>query len=263
MLWVTTFNKELFDASGKRLLESHINFKCEGDWYIGLENVFSDKLPEPINLQGRGINLICSDYLSRWLDRNLDISPPKPCHCRDPWARKESDHIKNCPHTWFNRNTYKWMRKIATLYHAHEYAVRKGYRYINWIDSDCEFIFRTFFGTIHAIYGTDGYDMLYLKGSDRKVMEAGFVSYDISSPATNTFLLGLFNFYMSGEFRSLARWDDSYIIQKLIEKDDCLKAKDIATTISDKWSGVFQNSEIGNYIKHNKGRHGRKLGIMK
>jgi len=260
ILWVTSFNEKIYEASGKSLLLSHQNTQSEGAWFIGLEKII---ISTPRS-GGMCIPIQTSEWLKRWLERNKDISPPTVCSCPDPWARKEKNHIKNCPHTWFNRNAYRWIRKIATLYHALEYSRNKDYNYMVWIDADCTFIKKVFAGTIHALHRHEQkeYDALYLKGSQRNVMEAGFVSYDLFSPVTHNFLLSLFNYYMSGSFRELCRWDDSYVIGKLI--DGCeLEGRDIATTTSDQFSGVFKNSLIGEYIEHHKGKHGRELGIMK
>ena len=188
----------------------------------------------------------------------------KPCNCPDPWARSERDHLRHdCPHTWFNRNASKWFRKIATLKHALE--ISEGYKIIIWIDADCRFVGKVTLKKIFDLFQFNTikeYDVLFLK-ANRQVMEAGFVAYNLACCRKSGFelLQDIMDVY-SHDFRNLYRYDDSYVIQKCIARG--YRYRDLAfqkdpTNHSD----VFKFSELAKLIVHDKGKHGRKLGLMK
>lgn len=266
MLWVTSFNEELYNASGKDLLDSFKITQTEGKWFIGSE-LTSGKLWSEKKIPA--YNLWASEFLSAWLEKNKDIIPQPlggqalPCNCRDPYARNERNHRKGCHHGWFNRNASRWFRKIATLYHALDYAKEQEFTHLLWLDCDCVFKQRVTTSFITEAVFEDA-DIVYMQ-SKRPVMEAGFVGYKLS-PATHEFFMKWFGLYQSGNFRQLERWDDCYtfnhIMKNLLAFEVKLKMNDIAWNMSGH-SDVMPHSRIGDHITHNKGKHGRQLGIMK
>jgi len=66
--------------------------------------------------------------------------------------------------------------------------------------------------------------------------------------------------YTSGAFRKEDRWDDSMQLQKVLLAPD-VKAVDLATAVTGN-ADVVENSALRGYVTHDKGRHGRKLGIF-
>ena len=188
-----------------------------------------------------------------------------PSH--DPRARREADHVPDCYFTWFRRNSHRWFRKYATLYQALEIGLN-NYTKLLWIDSDCVFksqlteetICRNFFADDTEREG----DLLYLKNR-RRVLEAGFVGYNIGCCHIRGYALlkEIFELYQSGKFKRLFRWDDCYTLQK-IGLSGRYRSRDLCHGIDrSNHSDVFRYSQLEPFIKHNKGRHGRKLGLMK
>lgn len=254
MLWVTSFNQELYEASGKALFSSFKKTETEGSFLAGMDKMFL--LPF-----GIGYNLSSSEILNKWLEDNKYIIPEslggvaRPCNCIDPYAKSEKGHIEDCHHTWFRRNASRWFRKYVTLQEAFTF----GYDIVIWIDADCEFKQQVTEEFINGLL--EDKSILYLKGWQREVLEAGVVLY------RNDKIVGkLFNDimerYLTGAFKRYFRWDDCYILQKQLKKYEQY-TKDIGTSINGKHSDIFTNSLLGKHIQHNKGKHGRKLGIMK
>lgn len=271
VLWVTSFNSEIYEASGKNLLFSFTEKNVEGNFFIGKEGhgKYNQESLIPC-FNGFMYNLDESIFMETWLYDNKDIIPEslggtaKPCHCRDPWARSSRDHATGCHFSWFNRNASRWFRKIATLHAALEYYTHRHLKYIIWIDADCEFkqkISEDFI--MDVIFNKDEADIAYLRGRKRRFLEAGLVGYNIQKHRKGLLAITrLIEIYESGNFRKLKEWDDCHCLESIMA-DGHFNEHDLATTISGKYSEVFPNSLIGEHITHNKGRHGRKLGIMK
>lgn len=263
--WVTSWNKDLLRASGTKLINTFYERQVEGHLFIGAEDVITMEktlLHIPAENKATVGNLETSIYLKEWLKHNEDIIPERLggiaqiCQCKDPWARSEKKHQKGCHHTWFNRNASLWFRKIATMYEVIKLFDNK-YKYLVWIDSDCIFKKKIDLEFIDSL--ANNFDVVYLKGT-RPIMEAGFVIYNLRKYG-HTFLNKLFGYYQK-DFRSLVRWDDSYVIQKLLFNDLGWRSCDIGGNLLDH-SDVVPLSLIGQHITHFKGTHGRKLGIMK
>ncbi|NIQ13915.1 MAG: hypothetical protein GTO02_05775 [Candidatus Dadabacteria bacterium] len=261
ILWVTSFNKEIYEASGGRLLSSFVDKQVEGDIFIGFEGECYLQSYDRFHV----FNLDDSKFLQDWLTVNADIAPPKPCRCPDPWAGPCRKHVPKCPHTWFNRNTHRWFRKWATLRHALDMA-KNVYNRMIWIDADCRFISRLSEQAIDkTVFRADTEkecDVAYLKHK-RRVLEGGFVAYNIGCCHIRGIQLleKIFKIYTSGEFRNYIRWDDCYVLQKAMRGFRC---HDLAKVVDQRnHEEVFSGSKIGHYIRHDKGRHGRVLGIMK
>lgn len=263
--WVTSWNQDLFNASGRNLIDSFFATETDGKLFIGAE----DKITQEMTLEvippkekTAVCNLETSPYLKTWLEHHKDIIPERlggkagKCSCPNPWERSEKKHVKGCHHTWFNRNASLWYRKIVTMKHACQYNLDFKFKYLIWLDSDCIFKQKVTLDFINEL--ANDFSVVYLRGK-RPVMEAGFVIYNFDKNGA-LFLFDLFSFY-TYDFRKLIRWDDSYVIQKLIEKNN-YKCRDIGGKLVGH-SDVVPNSLIGNHIEHFKGTHGRKLGIMK
>jgi len=265
ILWVTSFNKSLYEATGRHLINTFENYTSD-KLLIGGEDL------DAAIFTSRRIfyyDLKKSKLLTTWLKTHEDIIPltlggkASPCNCPDPYARSERDHKKGCYHTWFNRNMSRWFRKIATLHFA-LLGINQGKslgidnnKYLIWIDSDCEFLRPTSFDFIDNI--AKDYDVCFMKSKKRRVMEAGFIIYNLEKNG-GVFLEKLFKYYMY-DFLHLIRWDDSYVIQKLLFTKD-FKSLDIAFDTSGH-NDVIMHSLVGKHIMHHKGTHGRKLGLMK
>ncbi len=268
VLWVTSFNKEIYRASGKALIESFIATEIYGDLFIGYENDNFAQVGQNIY---KYYNLHSSNFAKRWIKENQDLIPVDkggtmiPCTCADPWAKQERLHRPGCYHTWFNRNTYRFVNKIFTLHEALKHYDRTTYSYYNyiiWIDADCLFKKQITSDIIEEVIFNDcKADLTILRGP-RDFLEAGLVGYNINIIEGYDLLAGYICKYLNREFRKELIWDDCHVLEAVIAQERPI-VHDLATTICGKHKDVFKASLIGEYISHDKGRHGRKLGLFK
>lgn len=260
ILYLTSWNESLYNASGQYLLKSFYEHKIKGDLFIGREGSNS-----PI---GNEIyyDLTKDYFLQRWLLDNRDIIPEylggegKECKCRDPYARQDWSHTKGCHFSWWNRNASRWFRKIAVLNYIinHPKLVAPDYHAFIWIDADCIFLKDP--NDLLEVHFNPCFDVFYMRGKKRRAVETGI--FGIKNNDLGIFFIKqLIDIYTSGVFRRYERWDDGYIFKMALGKSPLVRALDIG--------GNSTKNEIANftcltpYIKHNKGTHGRKLGIMK
>lgn len=260
ILFITSFNKELYNVSGKKLLTTYVSSKSNkhADIFIGTEGAWKLETNWHNALL---YNLDTDRFLQEWLQKNKDIIPEylggdkPPCKCKNPFSRKE-DHVEGCYHSWWNRNCSRWFRKIACLKYCIDFFTT--YDYFIWIDCDCTF--RKEFTLTDCIGLFKDKSVFYVKGEWRKVEECGIVGYNIKKYG-KAFLEKFIELYTNGDFRNCVRWDDSYIFQKARLRNLDEECIDLAKGL--KASKVIEPSKLGKWFRHNKGTHGRKLNIMK
>src|SRR5262245_36387055 len=124
VLYVTSFNSELYQATGHRLVESFL--RCSGATLLAChEDHAGSELPDDPRI--RQYDLDTSKMLHGWLTENTAIIPANlggtagPCDCD---ARDEpfGPHRTGCHWFWFNRNASRWFRKLVALDHAQSLA---------------------------------------------------------------------------------------------------------------------------------------------
>ena len=71
VLYVTSFNKQLFDLTGKKMVESFLETDIEGDLLVTYEENIGSSIPESDKV--KLYNLDDSEFLSSWLEKNKDI----------------------------------------------------------------------------------------------------------------------------------------------------------------------------------------------
>jgi hypothetical protein len=165
---------------------------------------------------------------------------------------------KTCVGAWFNRNASRWFRKMAALRAAAEAYKSHSDLCLVWVDADCEFANPVDERVVASWFA--GTAVFYHK-SKRPVLEAGVVGYNLAAGA-EPILRWMLECYDSGNYRGLVRWDDSYVLQKAIEKNPDVPVADLASFVGEN-AQVIPYGPVGPYIVHAKGRHGRVLGIMK
>jgi len=277
ILWVTSFNKKLYEHSGRKLLDTFARFKVPGKMFIAHE----DKLAVQITQQEKSLciesdfvektswlyDLEDSGILKRWLKDNEDIIPKHlggkamVCKCvggANP--RPKQKHEKpGCRWTWWNRNCSRWFRKIPALHAA--WNLGEGHRYIIWIDCDCYFIENAEnFSWKDMIGDAPGF---YMKGPRRAVIEGGVVGYDTQTKMGSKVYEEIERIYLTGEFRNHERWDDSFIVQIALENIRRMLPKkkpfmDVAAGVVTRDGHITKRSLVGRYVRHNKGEHARE-----
>jgi hypothetical protein len=268
----------MWQASGRALLASFLDTGSAGHFLLALEGLtarpdYDDAVlrrvratPERVTLY----DLDRSDFLKEWLRREADHIPAalggrlaEPlCKCPGgPFQPHYRHHRLPCPGYWFCKNASRWFRKVAAIQYAGAAyqlgSARAAYDFLLWVDSDClvkrrvtERVFKDWLGPRAAVF--------YCKAT-RSALEAGVVGYHFARGATR--VLGtMVERYMNGAYRRDRRWDDCYQLQRAMDLTR-VASRDLATRVGDN-SAVIPFSLIGPYIDHNKGRHGRGLGLM-
>ena len=271
LIWVTSFNRELYEHSGKKLIQTFANSGVRGDLLItyegmgdGFEKEVLTSVQGPIGNRIRFHVLDFDHTLHSWLSRNRDIIPRhlggKAVQCSCPGGDNlapSQKHVKSlCHWTWWNRNCSRWFRKIPSI----NAAILTRKRYVAWIDCDCSFTPEAWSMRIPELIGEGA--GFYLKGP-RKIPECGILCYDMDSDyAKETIRLVKYK-YDSGAFRQLQRWDDSFVWWVCMQDamrvhQDGQRFTDLAKGVSIRDGHVVSASRIGQYVVHNKGEHARK-----
>ncbi|MFO0947360.1 MAG: hypothetical protein U1D30_15725 [Planctomycetota bacterium] len=256
VLFVTSFNPRLYEATGYRLVDSFLDISSgrllvckEGDVDLpASDRILVHDLDEDVLLQ-------------KWLRENRDVIPvdmgglAESCRC---W--KWFKHRRRCPFSssW-NRRASGWFRKIVSLTRGRAIP---GVDVLIWLDCDCVFKKDLSSAAIEDLF--QGTSVIYLKGPNRHYEETGFVGYDLRKRG-NEFIEKLLDRYVSRCYLRDIRWDDAYQFHMVRDKSR-IPCRDIAGTTSlfnGSPEAVFPESLIGPYFDHFKGQHARVLKMFK
>lgn len=270
ILWCTSFAKDMWKSSGLPLIRSFHDSKSDGKMFVGYEKMASYELAEASSASEMD-RVVAYDvgedrFLRDFLEANRDVIPTHmggdhkfpECVCKGgPFGPHDKKHKMPCPGHWFNKNFSRWFRKVATMKAAVDMFPETDV--LIWIDADCFFKRDVNAKRIITEWFKLTYSVFYFKNK-RPVIETGLVGYWLPNGGRKV-LDALIGRYASGNFRKDHRWDDSWQTQMALADTKAL-AVDLATKVGEH-AAVVEHSIVGKYIGHDKGRHGRKLGIMK
>ena len=269
VIWATSFAKDMWQASGRPLVESFVASGSVGRLFVGYEKMplhelfESPAMADPARVEGYDVGK--DAFLLEFLKANEDIIPTHmggrhrfpECVCAGgPYSPHDKKHKMPCPGHWFNKNFSRWFRKVATMKAAVD--MYPDTDFLIWVDADCEFKKQVTEKVLVREWFKMAYSVFYLKNK-RPVIETGVVGYWLPN-AGRKVLDALIGRYASGNFRKDHRWDDSWQTQMALTDTKAL-AVDLAEKVGEH-AAVVEHSVVGKYIGHDKGRHGRKLGIM-
>ena len=258
ILYLTSFSQDLFNATGKRLVDSFLQFQRQNDLLVCYENFKFNSYYESYLNEGilSSYNLSKYPFLNRWLDNNKDIIPAYM-----GGTAIKSQNNKKIFKVW-NRKASRWFRKIAAFHYAYNTYGNK-YDIIIWIDSDCYFTKTLPDNMIFEIMNNN--DVFYHLGELRRNkgtgIESGFIGF--KKGKGYQILQKVFQLYQNPSFRNLERWDDGYVFRVVIDK--CIKSK-----LIDAYDVIDENNRVTNrgkkldclnkgifrdYLVHKKGVH--------
>lgn len=259
ILYCTTFNKKLFDTVGKNMLMSFMERKPEGDLLICYEdNIFGDiyNVVKTFN-KIKFYNLENNFKLTNWLYDNRDIIPVKyggefkGCNCSNLPSDKHfyKNHIRRCPGLGFNMRAACWFRKIIVW----DYAQSLDYDIIFFLDADTLIKKSISESYVQSIFGDA--DMFYQLGLHRKRLETGIESGIIGWRRNGYFFINkVLKCFLSKNFLKYDRWDDGYIVRKVLEETPEINAVDIVGPhMLRPFAHVTPYGKFANYIQHDKG----------
>lgn len=241
VLYVTSFNENMFIASGKNLINTFINSNTEDYLLVCYEGFkFNNKINHKKILSH---NLDKSEFLNNWLIKNKDIIPEKLGGLAN---------IKTNPNVFneWNVKASLWFRKIASL----EYAKRIYNDYFDaiiWIDSDCSIIQKIPKNIIYSAFNKKEvfYHLGQYRISRNMPVESSFIGFKKNSKILDKTI----NIFNSGEFRKLQYWDDGNVFKEVLKNTD---NNDLIKSVLNN-NRVIEHSLFNKYIKHNKGVHKR------
>lgn len=263
VLYVTSFNKEIYEQSGKKMIESFIQTDDERNLLVCYEGMNFEEVEES-SRNSRLISYSLHDdtFLSEWIAINLNLIP-------EIFGGKATP--ENSPQTFkydFNMRASLFFRKVVSLKVAME-KFGESYDAIVWVDSDCVFNKKIPDAIFSKVFSKN-IGCFYFLGAKRKVhkgrnnqgsgIETGFIGFYKNNGGYNI-LQDWINCYKDGSFKKMMRWDDGYVFKILHEKNKYPNSLDIASksnmisVISDPKQVFFP------YIVHFKGRHSK--GFLK
>lgn len=245
ILYVTTFNQRLYDATGKHMIESFVRHKTEGDLLIAYEDGLDKVIPHHRKFIFH--NLETDSFLSSWLKDNEDVIPT------DLGGTFEGEYKGKAK---FNQRASQWFRKIVALNRAMDL---KGYNAIVFLDSDTTINNNLTSSKIEEIF--DSKSMFYHLGPYRDEsgtgIESGIIGFNLNEKG-GILLACVINKFRSGEFKKYIRWDDGYIFRMVVEENTQIPTRDLVNV---RENDVVEHGPFAEFIVHKKGVHWKKYGM--
>lgn len=229
-LFVTTSTQKMYDANGKNLTESFIQFcnmnnskllYCTENFNIDITN---DKI----------LSAEISDYsfLTQWQNKFKSYIPYEFGGCYD---------IKNTPkvHIPLHSARYKaslWFRKIVSLHYAY---TNFKFKQLIWIDNDCILTSNITNELLDQLFITK--DAFICYGDFRKKSVVGVETGFFGIKNNFSLLQDLFDAYTTGEFINTINWGDGHVLAHIIHKNET------KYSINDLGSGIYEQ-HIMNFI---------------
>jgi hypothetical protein len=246
ILYVTSFNEDMYIASGKSLVQSFIKSKMDDYLLVCYEGFSFNKRINNNKILSH--NLDNSEYLQTWLKDNADVIPT--------YLGGQATPDKN-PRVYseWNRKTSRWFRKIASLKYALD-QYSDNFDAIIWLDSDCTILQKIDKRMIKYIF--NGKRVFYHLGRLRYIRGMGVESSIIGFTNKGYDILKkVINIYTTKKYKKYNRWDDGWIFREILYGSDNMDLVGTSTN-----NHVINQGPFNNYIQHNKGLH-KQLHIMR
>lgn len=265
ILFVTSYSKDIYEVSGRRLLESFQVVGQKSPVLVCYEQQRPDGYTRDPYLP---YDLAKDSFLQDWLEDNKDVIPDylggtmTICKCKDAGKRHSPYHSKGCYWHWMNRNASRWFRKIASMRHAFQIAETMKPEMIVWLDADSYLIQKMPVTFLEE--QLDGSDIFYFRGH-REAAETGVICFR-NNERSRAFLAALCYRYVSKEYQKHHRWDDGYQFTTLTQPHaDYATTRDLVhpTKWNLKTNDVVPTTPIKRYLVHAKGRNSQYLDIIK
>ena len=256
VLYVTTFNKKLYEQSGILMIDSFMNYGGEGDLLVCYEDIdFETPNKEKIKTY-------CMEndkYMTEWLTEHSKNIPEMYGGTAGPNHPIVTQFNTKRGQYWANHRASRYFRKIVALNYALDNFANE-YDIIFLIDVDCIFKKKMDTHMISTLF-SDNQAMIYFWGKHRRNInrgpETGFTGYSKSNGGFD-FARKICDCFGSGNFLKYQFWDDGYVIGKLItEHSDTVVLHDIVSQSDSKTTRVMeiQTQPLFNYIHHFKNKH--------
>jgi len=250
ILYVTTFNRNFYELCTHTLLSSFIK-NAEGT----LLACYEEDIPKMPNHEKIIYQRIDDDeFLTSWIQDNLDIIPKQ-------YGGKAESKFVNGTVEMFNFRASKWFRKVVALNRALD--LYDEYDALVLIDADSKIKKPLPSARVKEIFKDS--DIIYHLGMFRKKqpleggagIESGVVGFRGKDGKE---LLGrLVDKFKSGGFREYERWDDGYVLRKVVEESEDLNCLDLVKNVAIPSTRVVEFGPFDEFIFHDKGKTTREI----
>ena len=250
---ITTFNDRIYSFSGRRLLKQldEVVPLAEKVIYEDFHHSITNKRGIETE-NGRIINLSSLKTYREVLTANQDVIL-KSCG-------GSADSVAG--DAFWNSRWFGWFCKVAAMHHAVCIDDKNLGHYLVFVDADIRFIKPLNDSILDEL--TKGRPITFVKGN-RPAIDSGFFVVDMSSPKPEKFYGYFMDLFLSGNFKTHTRWDDGYLMTKLVEAcpqewfHDLAEGQD-PKKYTNSNGHVTENqiipfSEVKDYIEHDKGIH--------
>ena len=247
MVVITTFNEEMYHATGKGMLES------VSQMLPTAKQIVYDEL-KTIKLDAQTVKVCELDTFKQVFKENKDVITEQ----FGGYADKTVGN--NATNRSWNIRWFGWFRKVVMNHHA---ICETGYDdYVIFADSDIRFIKPFDESFLKEV--TQGKAVSYFKGS-RPAIDSGFVVVNGKDPNSKLFYEKFMNMFLTKEYKKLQRWDDGYVMTKIVKKTPDEWTHDFAKgkqqLIYKNTTGYITGGQVipttvwKDYIEHDKGIH--------
>jgi hypothetical protein len=255
VLYITTFNKKLYDQSGLDLINSFLTTETNGELLVCYEEI--NFIHDDIKILS--YDMTNDEYMLQWINTNINNIP----ECYGGNAKNTHPIViqfnKQEGQYWANHRASRYFRKVVALNYALEHYSNK-YDFIFVIDSDCIFKKRVDDSVVDSIF-SDKSAMIYYWSTYRKKIdrgpETGFTGYCKKNNGFE-FAKIICKCFASQDFLRFKYWDDGYVIGQLINENyDKFKLKDLVKDSKAITTRVMEIKEniLFDYIHHFKNKH--------
>tara|TARA_Y100001938_G_scaffold149699_1_gene237519 strand:+ start:1449 stop:2228 length:780 start_codon:yes stop_codon:yes gene_type:complete len=251
----TTFNDRMYHATGKNLLSS-IKTHLPAAGVVIYEELSHREGAKLVDRWNTAISINSLQNFKDVFEANKDVIPKS--------HGGEADEVVG--DKFWNKRWFGWFKKVVMAHHAicvSDMMEQFG-GYFIFVDSDIRF--KKGFGDTDLRKLMNNKPIGFFKG-DRPEIDSGFVAVDTYSLKPRKFYGYFMDLFLSGNFRNHPRWDDIYLMTRLVENcpqewfHDFAQGKQMSEyTNSNGHSTVNQIipfSEMSEYIEHDKGIHVR------
>tara|TARA_B100000073_G_scaffold347485_3_gene362008 strand:+ start:546 stop:1337 length:792 start_codon:yes stop_codon:yes gene_type:complete len=257
VLYVTTFNKKLYDQSGKNLIDSFLKHISCGEMLVCYEDIeFCNLNPERI----LEYNMEKDQYMCNWINNNKHNIPEMYGGIADSNHHIVKQFESKKGQYWANHRASRYFRKIVAL----NYAINKfsnNYEFIFFVDSDCIFKKNITLEKIESELFGNNESMIYYWSNYRMEIgrgpETGLTGYCKKNNGFK-FIKHICDCFESQDFLRFEYWDDGYVIGRLIkENNDSYNFKDLVGDSKERTTRVMEikTNPLFGYIHHFKNRH--------
>lgn len=257
MLYVTSFNKHLYKATGRAMVNSFKQMQPDDELLVFTENnldITEDNV--------RCISIDDNEFLNNWLETNKDIIPKiyggtYVCRCGPNNTRGFSGgHKESCVESGFKRRASHWFRKVVSW----KLSLEQNVNEFVWID--CDTLFLKPLPEDLILSQLSKCHVRFHYGKSRTVhnsgIESGMILFDIENGADRT-INRICERFSNGSFRKEIRWDDAWMITLVAKEEGIIIRGDMTPKCF-----VQDPMRVGPfriYVTHKKGIHWKKFKV--